>query len=101
MKLEDVSKILRNHLGSNDETRLLNIYLVGSRLYGTATASSDFDFLAIMKDFKSINGEPFEYIYTNNYDIGIYDLNYWDYLIHLEHEVFAILCNYLPTENVS
>eukprot|EP01080_Neovahlkampfia_damariscottae_P010842 gene10842-3462_t len=33
------------------ETKLLNVYLFGSRLFGTATEKSDFDFLVVCDDY--------------------------------------------------
>jgi predicted nucleotidyltransferase len=42
---------LLNYFPELKQTKLLNVYLFGSRLFGTATEKSDFDFLIICDDY--------------------------------------------------
>lgn len=41
-----------------DPDTILNVYLWGSRVYGTATPTSDWDFIAVVKDQPKAPDEP-------------------------------------------
>jgi len=52
----DVEDLLQ--ISQLEDSQILNIYLVGSRLYGTFTSTSDFDILIVAKEFiGNTNGE--------------------------------------------
>lgn len=80
------------------------IFLVGSRLYGTASDTSDFDYLFVVNNFipsnTITNGEIFENLHTDMADIGIYETNYWRALLSEYQEMFAIACLFAPKNNV-
>lgn len=74
---------------------ILNIYLIGSRVYGTAKEISDYDFIIVSEDVKNEKDGNLEFLYHFkglwNMDITIYTLKtFQNYLNLFEHH--AIEC---------
>jgi predicted nucleotidyltransferase len=98
---------LCNNLELND-VQVLNIYLFGSRVYGTHRADSDYDFLIVVRDrdylqslaqkhsreeFMVNNRKQFTRVLASveNISASIYDLNTFLQLLH-EHVTYVLCC---------
>jgi len=71
-----------------------NLYLYGSRVYGTYDESSDYDYLMV----SSIE-EPFVQFKHEKVNVTVFSLTEW-YKRLQEHEISALECLYLPKEMV-
>lgn len=77
----------------------LNIYLWGSRAYGTASPTSDYDVLIILEDLA--NGSSHNEDHIPNFDDGKYNVSFLGLkefqLCLLEHRHDCLECVFLPT----
>lgn len=75
-----------------DVKDVIGLYLYGSRVYGTNTEKSDYDYIAVTKrgesDFQIINTE-------SNCNITVYRDFHFVYLLE-NHEISALECYFLP-----
>lgn len=88
--MDTVNRILSLFkLSSSD---ILNIYPYGSRVYGTATESSDWDYIIVTK-----SGEPKKEIKVTNMDATLYSQEQFQIEIN-NHEISVLECLSLPPE---
>jgi len=90
MELERILKELKNYDGN-----ILNIYMYGSKVYGTDNESSDDDYIVIVEGDKGESNE----LRTEGIDISIYDEKKFKELLE-EHEISAIECISLNDEKI-
>lgn len=77
-----------------DPTKVKNVYVFGSRAYGTAKEDSDYDLVIVMEGY---TGEPF--LDADGIDAMVY--NPAAFQLNLdEHYIFAVLCLFLPPQFV-
>ncbi len=77
------------------ESKILNIYMYGSRVYGTASEKSDHDFIIIISS--SSKGNYFQII-DDDINITIYDLP--NFIVRLNnHDIDALECLFLSDEH--
>jgi predicted nucleotidyltransferase len=77
-----------------DEKEVLNIYSYGSRVYGTHSESSDYDFIIVMdKDVKEFS------LTSNDGNINVHLYSIDDFLTQcFQHKIAALECIFLPKE---
>ena len=83
-------QIIQNYI---DNPKVFNIYLHGSRVYGTSKQNSDYDYIVVVDD--SIYEK--ENISGDNFDITIYTASKW-YKMASENNVDFCECYFLPQE---
>lgn len=91
MKIEEllVKHVLSANLGVNP-TDIIGIYQYGSRMYGTDTDNSDWDFVVVTKD--SCNGGYLQY---ESRSLDIHVLSEDEYKRQLlDHKIMALECYY-------
>lgn len=71
-----------------------NVYLYGSRVYGTARKDSDYDFIIVVED-RLENGSI--QLMNDMVNITIYDLNMFQQLLN-DHEISILECIFLPDD---
>lgn len=71
-----------------------NIYLYGSRVYGTYDASSDYDYLMV-SDIE----EPYVQFKSGDFNVTAFSSVEWEKRIR-EHEISVLECLYLPEEMI-
>ncbi|MCK9417487.1 nucleotidyltransferase domain-containing protein [Candidatus Dojkabacteria bacterium] len=77
------------------ESKILNIYMYGSRVYGTTSEISDYDFIVIISS--SSKGNYFQII-DGDINITIYDLP--NFIMRLNnHDIDALECLFLSDEH--
>lgn len=81
-----------------ENENVLNIYMYGSRVYGTATSQSDYDYIVVVKDEK-IKQEIMESLEKENDDFTVYTKEEFKDLIDL-HEISILECLFLPDDKV-
>jgi len=91
MNLEIVLQRLPDQL----QERILNLYQIGSRVYGTATEDSDWDFVAVVNG--NYTGETI--LDMGNVTVNTYDVAAFERLL-TDHLTQAIMCIYLPKEHI-
>lgn len=79
------------YIDKND-AQILNIYVHGSRVYGTNTEQSDYDYIVVVED--SIYKQ--DSIHYNNEDYNIFSKSQWDNLAQ-DNDCDFIECIYLPS----
>jgi predicted nucleotidyltransferase len=83
---------IKNQLNITDE-KILSIYLYGSRVYGTATEKSDYDFIVVVDSEKSF----LDAIEIQGNHISIYNKAKFQELID-QHEISALECLFLDKQ---
>lgn len=77
------------------ESDILSIYLYGSRVYGTDSSESDYDFIVVVNngcvEQDSVNSTDY------NFNAAIYQFDSFQDLIN-RHKNFALDCYFLPSE---
>eukprot|EP01125_Pyxidicula_operculata_P000143 TRINITY_DN1020_c0_g2_i2.p1 TRINITY_DN1020_c0_g2~~TRINITY_DN1020_c0_g2_i2.p1 ORF type:complete len:179 (-),score=35.84 TRINITY_DN1020_c0_g2_i2:538-1074(-) len=91
-----------------DKDQILNIYLHGSRLFGTNTPQSDYDYVAVLSGHIGplSNPENAESIFPNdellfqseNFDVTLMEYNHWKHLIK-SHSIQYLYCHFDKKEN--
>ena len=76
-----------------NNTDILNIYEYGSRIYGTASEKSDYDFVVIVKDEVYTTDHCSE----ENYEFNIYSKSQWIKMAE-ENDVTFCECFFLPNK---
>jgi len=77
-------------------SNVLNVYQFGSRVYGTATSTSDWDFVIVCKDYY---GEVFVENKENTINANVFNPETFQIGIN-EHYIYLLLCLFLPKQNV-
>ena len=72
--------------------KVLNIYLLGSRLWGTSTESSDYDLMIICRDYTGQQS-----LHTHNIDATVLDINEFNKRVK-NYEFIETICTHLPNE---
>src|SRR5690606_36141759 len=111
--LEQVYQLLRI-----DGSKILNVYLFGSRVYGLFNEESDWDliivctndyeyqhptpdkhFMSVDENFKLVEGREYlrVMISCGNINVGIYKEQVWRSLLR-EHSIWVLFCCSLPPE---
>lgn len=81
-----------------ENPNVLNIYMYGSRVYGTSTEKSDYDYIVVVDNEESakvLDG----YARSENEDFTIYTKEQFEEQV-ANHEISALECLFLPQENV-
>ena len=71
--------------------KILGIYLYGSRLYGTDSEDSDWDFVVVVDGL--VGDEYYKQHETEEFDIHLMTLKHYNKLL-LEHNIMALECYY-------
>lgn len=71
--------------------KILGIYQYGSRLYGTASEDSDWDFVVVVDGL--VGDEYYKQHETEEFDIHLMTLKHYNKLL-LEHNIMALECYY-------
>jgi predicted nucleotidyltransferase len=85
-----------------DLSQILNIYLFGSHLHGTANSDSDYDFIAILDPEQYFDGsDMYEFTHVINdqmisININTYHIRYFVDCLLREQQVWAITCCFTP-----
>jgi len=74
--------------------RATNVYLYGSRVYGTQSPTSDYDYLMVT-DIE----EPYVQFKRGEFNLTAFSLDEWQKRLE-EHEISALECLYLPADTV-
>lgn len=75
--------------------KAINLYLYGSRVYGTNDDNSDYDYLMV----SGIVQEPYAQFKHDNINVTVFSLEEWVKRLQ-QHEISALECLYLPDEMV-
>ena len=75
---------------------LLNYYNYGSRVYGTASESSDYDYILVIKDNSSFKKE---YLKVNNYEYHFVKKSEFEQKLN-DHKIDFLECYFAPKEMV-
>jgi len=73
--------------------KILNVYLYGSHVYGTANKESDTDYIFVVDHQRDKEAQ----IFAGKYDITAYPVDYFQKNLY-EHKVSALECFFLPQE---
>lgn len=73
-------------------SEILNVYPYGSRVYGTNSYSSDYDYIVIANS--DITCRQFD-THDGNLSVHVYNPEYWKHALE-EHKIFALECEFLP-----
>lgn len=92
---EEILDIVKKNL--NFKHKVLNLYLFGSRINGTSSENSDYDFICVVSS--DINALGIHTITEKNYNINIYHLTYYKNLIY-QNTVWMLQTLFLPKEYV-
>jgi hypothetical protein len=78
----------------------LNIYLVGSRLWGTATDASDFDLVVVATD-RAFTAMGADVLHGHSGTLDVLLLSHAAFVRRIrEHDVGTLICCYLPATHV-
>lgn len=101
--LEVVLERLRAKFDPAIDARLLNLYQLGSRVYGTANEQSDWDFMAIVTHTVFLPDDGEHYLWEcyddGEINVALYDAHYFGLMVR-EHRMEAIECVCLPRQYV-
>lgn len=73
---------------------ILNVYMYGSRVYGTHSEKSDYDYIMVTS---SIITDGVTQFFKNNVNVTIYNQHEFAKLI-IEHEISILECLFLPSD---
>ncbi len=77
-----------------EDKNVLAVYLLGSRLWGTATHASDYDFLIVHSSWKGGHST----LHNGEIDASILDFKEFKRRIEEEHHFLETICMWLPPE---
>ncbi|KAL6061130.1 Serine/arginine-rich splicing factor 4 [Balamuthia mandrillaris] len=78
------------------EEEVLNVYIVGSRVWGTAREDSDWDVVVVMNECYC---EPTGQVLVQTEEVDAYVINLWGFIEGLhDHLLFHLLCLHLPPQ---
>lgn len=91
MSIEElfIREIVRIHFNCN-ASEIIGIYQYGSRVYGTASEKSDWDFVVIINNSYVKDYAQYE---TEDFDIHLMTLNHYNKLLK-SHDIMALECFY-------
>jgi predicted nucleotidyltransferase len=93
----DIDVLLNEIKIKNDD--IINIYQFGSRVYGTNTEKSDWDFFIIVNDDFPTEKNGYIEIEAENIDANVYRIStYFEKLKN--NELQALMCQFLPEEKI-
>lgn len=81
-----------------DNANVLNIYMYGSRVYGTNTESSDFDYIVVVEDFETKQSLS-NLNKTQNEDFTFYTKEEFQEQVDL-HEISILECLFLEDDKI-
>jgi predicted nucleotidyltransferase len=76
------------------DSEIINVYPYGSRVYGTNSPSSDYDFIVVAKTDHT--GKQFD-SHDGDLTVHLYNHDHWLHMID-EHRIFVLECLFLPDE---
>lgn len=85
------------------EKDVLNVYLLGSRLWGTAGPESDWDFLVVVRDKAAVLAKApkrFLNVHTGNYDAMILSQSFFVEKMTDYTSSYEMIVTWLPAESM-
>eukprot|EP00759_Apiculatamorpha_spiralis_P043737 PhF_6_TR40968/c0_g1_i2/m.62013 len=97
--LADVINAVESNHDKNFSKRLLGLYLWGSRVYGTHTTSSDYDFIAVVSHASNVYTSPdawalYEYWSNETLNVTMFDTVTFSRMLYA-HRLEILECVYL------
>lgn len=93
METKDILNIIQ-HQNPFNIYKATNLYLYGSRVYGTHNEDSDYDYLMV-SDIE----EPYVQFKHEHVNVTVFSVTEWHKRL-VEHEISALECLYLPEEMI-